>query len=73
MIGIVILMIALLMLCLEVADLSMRSWWPWRARKTHRRQVERRRIPADWNRILKETKLNEIKNVPTAEAVSTDG
>lgn len=55
MIGIVILAAALFMLCVATALMYM-ALISMRPPKTVR-QVNRQRIPADWNRILSETEL----------------
>lgn len=62
MIGIAILGVALIMLCLQVAELQAMDWRPWQGRRA-RGHAQRKRpaIKADWDRIQRETKLERPK------------
>ncbi|MBE6005626.1 MAG: hypothetical protein E7238_00380 [Sarcina sp.] len=57
-IGIVFLGAALLMVFLQIEELRMQGWRPWGSRRPGRsKKTKYRVIPADWNRIQKETEL----------------
>lgn len=57
-IGIVFLGAALLMVFLQIQELRMQGWRPWGTRKSSRSKKGKYQvIPADWNRIQKETEL----------------